>query len=346
MKGNNTMTKSVAAIQSDAAKLGNLFTKDSKVNTLFIKEVELRTDLKLQVARTTLVLLDMLDGKMNEYPTPDSGPEGNNPDVYEEAKGKGKAKRTGSFWGDSALSADSVRKWVQYKKELEAALSAEGSKDPQYEHLWKNGTSWVKSEKSMISQRITAAQNLLRNGARCAYKMARIEAEFTGINVAIEMDDDTNDVKRVTKHFTLWADAKDGKPQPVFYLSAGEFLALDLDKAAEKGGTIEAIIKSGSTGGNGGGTTAPEIKSVKTLMDTFVSIIAFSRDENNTTKLVNQLVKDDNKDEVKNLSEVYLYLDTILKGYPKVRDVYEEVTGQSMTNKGNKTSDKEVRPAA
>lgn len=335
------MTKSAAAIQSDAAKAGSVIIKGSELDGLFIRNAEARTDLKLMRIRAALAIGDTFGDNLSSMPVPDSGPEGSNPDLYSENKGKGKVKRTGSFWGDIALSAHTVRQWTHYKKELEQASSQEGSKDAAYEHLWKKGPEWIKAEKSMISQRITAAQNLSRDGARIMFKMNRLTGdEFDGIKVIVDMDDTTNDIKRTDRPILLWQEKK-GVAPTVYYFSAGEFLALNLDRALEMGGTSEAIRKSGAKPPVTG-STAEEIKSVKTFLDTCVSFYAFLRDENNITKLVNHLVKEENRNEVKYMSEVYLSFDSILKGYPKVREVYEEVTGQSVTTKGNKTSDKEL----
>ena len=60
-----------------------------------------------------------------------------------------------------------------------------------------------------------------------------------------------------------------------------------------------------------------------------VGVYSFFDSANNVTKLVNELVKDENLNEVKYVAEVYLKLDTILKGFPKIRKAFDKVTGQT-----------------
>lgn len=330
MKGTNTMTKSVSMIQSEAAKLATLVKDNSPLDQLIVAEIGHREELKVSAVKFCIAVQsdEALLAKLSsgELPEPDSGPEGNNPDLYEESKGNGKAKRVGSFWGDWALSFPTVRKWVTYKRELEEAFK-KGERDPVHEKLWKKGENWGKAEKAMIAQRITAAQNLARNGMRILFKIARIHEEFDGITVDFEKDDNGN-VKRTKSPIILWQTPEKGKLPEIYYMSQGEFLALNLDKAKELGGSITALVKSGQRGA-APSSTVPDIQSVKTFLDTCVGFYAFSQNANNTTKLVNHLIKDENADDVKYVAEVYLYLDTILKAYPKIRKAFDKATGQA-----------------
>lgn len=328
------MTKTVAAIQREATKLATTLIKDnSPLNKLVVAEIGHREELKVSAVRFCISIMEdeankeLLEKIMSgELPEPDSGPEGNNPDLYEESKGNGKAKRVGSFWGDWMLSFPTVREWVTYKRKLDEAFK-KGERDPVYEELWKKGPSWGKAEKAMISQRISAAQNLGRNGVRILYKIARIHDEFDGITVSFDKDDNGN-VKRVKSPIVMWQTPEGGKLPEIYYLSQGEFLALNLEKAKEHGGSITALVKSGARGA-APASTVPDIQSVKTFLDTCVGLYAFFQNANNTTKLVNHFIKEENIEEVKYVAEVYLSLDTLLKAYPKIRKAFDKATGQT-----------------
>lgn len=329
------MTMTASQVQASAEKIGATIKADGALNLLFKTEIDHREALKVSVIHCMWAITAEFGDKLADMPEPDSGPEGNNPDLYEESTGK-KGTRTGSYWGDSALYAPTVKAWVAYKKLLIRVKA--NPNEPDFAEYTKRGEAWIKAELAMTTQRITAAQNLMRNGARLLFKMAQIRDEYPSVTVQLDGAKDKDGVwqlARTTKPLCIIANPEEGSDVPavvIARLSVGEFLGIDVKRAQDNGGTPLALLASRKRESSPADLTA-NIKSPGKADEYVSSLVHFLDDDNDTDRFINYLCKEGHETAVEAARDLYLYLDKILNGNKRVNAIVQKIATEGLPEK-------------
>lgn len=316
------MTKQAISIQSEAHAAASAIKSDSILNTTLRDELERREESKRTPLHIMQAFTEMEEAgtlKVSELPEPDSGPEGNNPDKYEETIPNSKRTRKGSFWKDFFMSVPFVKKNVD---DLERVKTAAGKEPPvELKDLTNKGPAWLEAEKKMLSARVNAAVNVGYQGIRLYWQFAKLN-EYPNVEYEIATDDN-GDIQRRTNPiviFELFPEKNsEGKPHPkagqrtamLRYFSVGEFLALNIDKALEKGGTFESLWRSGQRE-----PQTPDLSATVQTIDTFSEFTAamwyFAQRPKAYDQGVNYFLNDEHAAELKTLRDVSIYIDKIL----------------------------------
>jgi hypothetical protein len=317
---NETMTKQAISIQSEAHAAAAKVTADSTLNKVMEAETERREESKRTPIHVMYAAIETWGEEgLFDMPEPDSGPEGNNPDKYEETIPNSKRTRKGSFWKDTFLGIPFVKKNVDY---LEKVKLAAGKEPPvELKDLYSKGPAYLEAEKKMYSARVNAAVNVGYNGIRLAWQLRRI-GEYPNVEVEIS-EDDTGDVARRSNPICIFElfplKTSEGKDHPkagqrtgmLKWFSVGEILALNIDRALEKGGTFESLWRSGKREPQTPDLSA-NVQTVDTFSEYTASMWYFAQRPKAYDQGVNYYLNPEHAHELKTLRDVSIYIDKIL----------------------------------
>lgn len=314
------MTKQAVSIQSEAFEAARKIKADGRLNTVLRDETERREESKRTPLHVMQALIEEIgEDELRDMPEPDSGPEGNNPDKYEETIPNSKRTRKGSYWKDFFHTVPFVKKHAEH---LEKVKLAAGKEPPvELKDLYNKGPAWLEAEKKMISARVNSAVNVGYNGVRLFWQFDRL-SEYPNIEHDV-LTDDNGDLERRTNPIVIFelfpAKNSEGKDHPkagqrtgmLRYFSVGEFLALNINRALEKGGTFESLWRSGKRE-----PETPDLSSTVQTIDTFSEFTAamwyFAQRPKAYDQGVNYFLNPDHAHELKTLRDVSTYIDKII----------------------------------
>lgn len=340
------MTKQAISIQSEAHAAAAKVTVDSVLNKTLAEELERKEESKRTAIHVMYAAIETW-GEDEEtglfaMPEPDSGPEGNNPDKYEETIPNSKRTRKGSFWKDTFLSTPWIKKQADH---LEKVKLAAGKEPPvELKDLYNRGPAWLEAEKKMYSARVNAAVNVGYTGIRLAWQMRRI-AEYPNVEVEISEDDNGN-VARRTNPIVIYelfpTKTSEGKEHPKAgqrtgnqkWFSVGELNALDINRALEKGATFESLWRSGKREPQTPDLSA-NVQTDQTFSEYLASQWYFTQRPKSYDQMVNYYLNDENAAELKTAYQVEMFLDKVL-GNRAVRAKLDKLLAEENEPEQNK----------
>ena len=338
-------------IQRNATDAAKLLKPDGVVNKRLLADKEHRLETKLSGILIGLGLVEEIGmEKLETFPVPNSEG-GNNPDKYEERPEKGRTRKS-SFYKDMARSTAFVRGLVRAGEVVDNALSKEATADNPHV-VAKRSSDWLEKEKKLIASQINAAVSLFLSAVAMIWQQWAI-AEYPDVEVDLEMDGDA--IARRSAPITIWelfpegavdSKGKDRGGQRTGrrnYFTLGEFNALSVERATEKGGTFDSLCKSGQREPKPK-DLAERVKTAETFDDYVTSLwYYFNNSKGAKERLEKYLTDKENSGFAKAFNEVFLEMDAI-RSIRSVRKAIEAATGDDMSEEAEKEKAAEKRVA-
>lgn len=334
------MSKTIASLQSSAASFASRIEPDSQVNARLSKELDTRDESKRCPVRILQAMVEIFGDDMDDMPEVGSTG-GNNPDIVEENKKDGKKGTTKvSWWKEFAMHWPIVSKEQKYLEQITNALSK--NPDPALAgNLVSKPEGWLKGEQSNQRNRVNAAVSIVKMAGQLYAQENRLQ-EYPNVKFMYNMEKDKDghvDFVRGKATYVLKALDEHGQfTGASAYLSAGEFLQLNVDRAIEKGSTWESLIYSRKRESEPADLSS-NVKTEGTFDEYVSSIWHFVQNKNAYDRMVTYLAKEENASFRRAFHEVYLFMDKVATT-PKVARLTAATLGEEDETEANETKAK------
>jgi len=308
---------SAANRKANAVKAAQLAVADKAFQTLLSETVAAGELVKRGPVLALAELLRLHGGDwknvskvcaFDDYPVVDSpwvGEQGNS-DKYPTYSTSGKGKRItseGSWWNDYADTMPDAAKAI----EALAGITMAEKNDPKAPINYRTmGKTLRNSEKNTQTLRRNAVRATIKKAAKVRARMITIDRDFPAVKTGFLPDGKGGGIARTTAPLYI-SDATAPLNGETFGVTG--YLGLNLVKAAQDGGSYDAVVTS-TTKAPSAPTTVAKIEGVEMLEQYVAEVGAWLDDKANGAAFAKALAAKDSDDFVLTIGELFTALDS------------------------------------